>query len=184
MMIRKLYVAFASLLALLAVSTAQADIARAILTTGIVEREPVNELNAIPADAQRAIFFTEIRDMAGKTVTHVWKHNGEVMADVKFNVGGPRWRVWSSKNMMPEWAGDWSVTVTDGEGNQLAEKTFTYEATAMTDEGMDKEAAPAEAAPAEAGGDAMPAEEAAPAAPMESEKPAEAPATEPMKEGE
>lgn len=183
-MIKKFYVAVAALLALLAVSTAQADVTRAILTTGIVEREPVNELNAIPADAQRAIFFTEIRDMAGKTVSHVWKHNGEVMAEVKFNVGGPRWRVWSSKNMVSDWAGDWSVTVTDDEGNQLAEKTFTYEAAAMTDGGMAKETAPAEAASAEDSGDAMPAEEAAPAAPMESEKPAEAPAAEPMKEGE
>lgn len=189
-MIRKLQVFIASMLALLAFTSAQADVTRAILTTGIVEREPVNQLDAIPADAQRAIFFTDIRDMAGKTVTHVWKHNGEVMAEVKFKVGGPRWRVWSSKNMMPEWAGDWSVTVNDEWGNKLAEKQFTYDA-AAADEGMNGNEAPMadegmakDEVPSEATGDVMPAEEAASATAAEGDKAADAPAAEPMKEGE
>lgn len=179
-MIRKFYVVLASLLALLAFTSAQAEVARSIVTTGIVEREPMNELDTVPADAQRAIYFTEIRDMAGKSVTHVWKHNGEVMAEVKFEVGGPRWRVWSSKNLMPEWAGEWSVAAVDESGNTLAEKSFTYQAAAMTGEGMAEEAMPAQST-----GDAMPAEgEAAPADTMESDKAMDAPATEPMKEGE
>ena len=43
--------------------------------------------------------------------THRWTYNGEVKASVEFNVRGPRWRVYSSKNMTPEWTADWTVDV-------------------------------------------------------------------------
>jgi len=155
-MFRKLILVSASLAGLLLFSAAQAgEVARAVLTTGVVEREPVNQLDNIPADDSRVLFFTDIRDMTDKTVTHLWKHNGEVMAEVKFNVGGPRWRVWSSKNLMPEWSGDWTVSVVDEWGNTLAEKSFTYEAPAMSGDSME-----------EATGEPMPEEEAS----MESDK--------------
>jgi hypothetical protein len=125
---KKISVALFSLLALVSVSAANAEVARAIVTTAVVDREPVSDLTTIPATDSSAIFFTELRDMEGKTVTHLWKFNGEVMAEVKFNVGGPRWRVWSSKNLMPEWYGEWIVDVVDDAGTVLTEKNFVYEA--------------------------------------------------------
>jgi hypothetical protein len=48
------------------------------------------------------------------------------MAEVSFQVGGPRWRVWSSKNMMPEWVGGWKAQVVNSAGEVIAEKSFTY----------------------------------------------------------
>ncbi len=129
-MLKKISVALVSLIALLSVSAANAEVARAVITTAVVDREPVSDLTTIPASDGSAIFFTELRDMEGTTVTHLWKFNGEVMAEVKFNVGGPRWRVWSSKNLMPEWYGEWIVDVIDDAGNVLTEKNFIYEAAA------------------------------------------------------
>jgi hypothetical protein len=58
------------------------------------------------------------------------------MAAVPFEVGGPRWRVYSSKTLDPLWLGKWSVRVLDGMGNELSLDSFTY-----------SEAAPAPAAP-------------------------------------
>ncbi len=149
-MLKKISVALLSLMALVNVSAANAEVARAVVTTAVVDREPVSDLTSIPASDSSAIFFTELRNMEGAVITHLWKFNGEVMAEVKFNVGGARWRVWSSKNLMPEWYGEWIVDVLDDTGNVLMEKNFIYEA------------AMAEAPAAEMAGDAPMAEEAAP----------------------
>ena len=59
---------------------------------------------------------------------HRWSREGEVLAEVEFKVGGSRWRVWSSKSLIPEWAGEWQVAVVDGEGNVLSEKRFEFAA--------------------------------------------------------
>ena len=50
---------------------------------------------------------------------------GEVAA-VFFDVRGPRWRVWSSKELLPDWIGDWTVEIVTAEGEILAAETFTY----------------------------------------------------------
>ena len=71
-------------------------------------------------------FFTEIRGMEGHAITHRWERDGEVQAEVTFNVGGNRWRVWSSKNLHPEWLGNWQVSVVDEGGNVLAQESFAY----------------------------------------------------------
>jgi hypothetical protein len=48
------------------------------------------------------------------------------MGEVKFNVGGPRWRIWSSKTLLPQWTGEWRVSIIDGSGNKVGEGTFNY----------------------------------------------------------
>ena len=48
------------------------------------------------------------------------------MADVSFNINGPRWRVWSSKNLWHTWIGEWRVEVLTDDGSMLYEKVFNY----------------------------------------------------------
>ena len=131
---------------------AEGSVARAIVTTGVADREPVNDLERVLAGNEKVLFFTELRGMEGQTVKHRWSHGGEALAEVEFNVGGPRWRVWSSKNLMPEWAGEWKVEVLDGEGNVVSEKGFSYagDGTTTTTESPTEETPAAEAAPVEA----------------------------------
>ncbi|MGE0080112.1 MAG: DUF2914 domain-containing protein [Thiohalomonadaceae bacterium] len=100
------------------------EVARAQFTSNVSEREPVDNLTALPADASRIYFFTELRDMEGQTVTHRWERDGQVMAEVPFNVGGARWRVWSSKNLDSGATGEWTVTVVDGAGNERARQSI------------------------------------------------------------
>ncbi|MFO7593317.1 MAG: DUF2914 domain-containing protein [Pseudomonadota bacterium] len=118
-------VSMASLLAM-PLAYAQGDVARTIITTEVVDREPVNELDIVPTSNETVLFFTELRNMEGQTVLHRWMLGGESMAEVSFNVGGPRWRVWSSKQMLSEWTGLWTVQVVDATGQVVAEKSFTY----------------------------------------------------------
>jgi hypothetical protein len=41
-------------------------------------------------------------------------------------VKGPRWRVWSSKSLNPDWLGQWRVTVVDDTGAVLVQRDFNY----------------------------------------------------------
>ncbi|MCZ6462851.1 MAG: DUF2914 domain-containing protein [Proteobacteria bacterium] len=123
------------------------EVARAVFTSGISDREPVDELDALANDVELVFFFTDVRALAGGEVIHRWEYAGEVVAEVPFAVGGDRWRVWSSKRLPPESLGEWSVIVLDGDGNPLASETLVYaEAAAPEEEAMEAEKSPAAAA--------------------------------------
>jgi hypothetical protein len=117
----------AGLLMAAAPGLAAADVvARAQFTTGIEDREPVDQVGRIGTDHQRLYFFTEIRDFEGEKIVHRWVYRGETEAAVDIPIGGPRWRVWSSKAFVPEWTGEWTVEVVDGEGNSYGSWSFRY----------------------------------------------------------
>ena len=118
-------------------------VARSTFTSSIVDREPVDTLQQITAMEQKVYFFTELRDMEGQTATHRWQLNGEVMAEVAFEVKGTRWRVWSSKNLLPQSAGEWKVSVLNGANEVISETSLN-----VTPEAVD-EPVPATEAPAE-----------------------------------
>jgi len=102
------------------------EVARASFTSQIVEREPVDSIEQLSADQPQILFFTELLGLGGQTVTHRWEHGGEVMAEVPFEVGADRWRVYSSKKLLPGWVGEWSVTVLDSQGRTLTTRSFEY----------------------------------------------------------
>ena len=99
-------------------------VSRALLTTGVMQREPVDNV-CIP-ESNKITFFTEINNYANHRVTHRWKYKNETKFELSFNVRGPRWRVWSSKNMYIKWVGPWVIEVVDEEGNILTQKLFYY----------------------------------------------------------
>lgn len=121
-------------------------VARATLTTGVVEHEPIDRISAVTNDKSRIYYFTELHDMAGQSVTHRWEHNGKIMSEVKLNVGGPRWRVYSSKTLDPRWTGEWKVSVVDANGTTLGANTFSYTTASAAD--INHTAATGAAAPA------------------------------------
>ena len=102
------------------------EVARAQFTTEVANREPVDALYTLGTDRTQVYFFTDLRNLSGHTVTHRWMYLGDVMAEVSFNVGGDRWRVWSSKQLDPGWRGDWNVVVVDDSGKVLHEDTLIY----------------------------------------------------------
>lgn len=109
----------------LAVSgVALADVARSHFTRGITEREPVDHLTTA-SNINPLFFFTELVDMAGAEVTHRWRFEGQIMADVTFQVEGPRWRVYSSKELVPEWNGLWTVEVLGPKGDILTRDSIS-----------------------------------------------------------
>lgn len=106
-------------------SWAAPEVARATFTSAVADREPVDRVTSASSDERRIYFFTELRNMSGEQVAHRWEYDGQVMAEVPFHVGGPRWRVWSSKNLEPFWKGEWKVSVMKG-GEVLETRSFRY----------------------------------------------------------
>jgi len=100
--------------------------ALAQFTTAVENREPVDQVTFVANDARKIIFFSDLRGMNGQTIFHRWVFKGETVAEVPFTVGGPRWRVWSSKELLEEWIGDWTVEIVSEEGEVIAAETFTY----------------------------------------------------------
>jgi hypothetical protein len=97
-------------------------VSRALLTTGVKQREPVDNV-CIP-ESNKITFFTEINNYTNHRVTHRWKYNNKTLFELSFNVRGPRWRVWTSKNIPVKWVGPWMIEVTDEDGNILTQKLF------------------------------------------------------------
>ena len=97
-------------------------------TSAVENREPIDQITFFSTDVRKIIFFSDLRDLAGHQVTHRWIFDGETVAEVVFDVEGPRWRVWSSKNLIEDWVGDWTVEIVTDEGEVLAAETFTYSA--------------------------------------------------------
>ncbi|WP_196158147.1 DUF2914 domain-containing protein [Reinekea sp. G2M2-21] len=102
---------------------AEQDVARHQFTSNIADREPVDALTDA-MNVNPLYFFTELKGFQNSAVTHRWIYEGKVMAEVNFSVGGPRWRVYSSKQLLPEWDGEWTVEVVDWQGKVLTSDTI------------------------------------------------------------
>jgi hypothetical protein len=108
-----------ALVMLASVVFADPEVSRHQFTSAIDSREPVDALTDA-MNVNPVFYFTELTDFQDTTVIHRWSFEGKVMAEVTFNVGGPRWRVYSSKRLQPEWDGEWMVEVVDSAGVVVA----------------------------------------------------------------
>ena len=107
-------------------ATAPGRVARASFTTDVVHREPVDSVVALGSDHRHVFYFSELRGMQGRTVTHRWEHDDQVVAEIPFAVGGPRWRAHSRKNLGTSPRGEWRVSVVDESGEVLRTDRLEY----------------------------------------------------------
>lgn len=122
------FLAFAMVTSVSAAS-AEGEVARAVFSSDVIDREPIDNIGGtVKVDyngIQKVYFFTDLRDMDGSKVIHRWLLDGEVMADVPFDIGGDRWRVWSSKRLLPGFEGTWTAQVVK-DGKVIASRSFKY----------------------------------------------------------
>ena len=104
------------------------SVSRAQFTTAVEDREPVDRVLVLRAPVRQVYFFSELRHLEGRTVTHRWEYKGQEVSQKSFDIGGPRWRVFSSKTLQPGQYGEWSVTVLDQTGWPLYTGIFNYQA--------------------------------------------------------
>lgn len=101
-------------------------VARSSFTLAVVNREPKAGITRLGNDQRHIYYFTELKGMAGQTATHRWLYDGQTMAEVEFRVGASRWRVWSSKTLLPQWTGTWTVSVLNDAGQEIHRESFDY----------------------------------------------------------
>lgn len=102
------------------------NIKRAILSSSVENREPVDNLETFSVN-DRAWLFNEIVDAnEEKILYHQWsfyKDGVEIeMAKITLRAKGKRWRTWSNKKLYKE--GNWSVKVLNESGDVLDKKDF------------------------------------------------------------
>ena len=103
------------------------EVARAIFTIGIDSREPTILVDNISSNSYTEIsFFTELTNLSGHTITHQWTYSDKIIFEKSFEVNGGRWRIWTSKKILPKWSGNWTVNVLDTDRSVLESKSFEY----------------------------------------------------------
>ncbi len=102
------------------------SVSRSAFTLAVVNREPRKKITQLSNDQHHIYYFTDLKGLTGQNVTHRWLYNGQTMAELKFNVGAPRWRVWSSKTLLSDWTGEWTVAVIDELGQEVFRESFEY----------------------------------------------------------
>ena len=101
------------------------QVVRDIVTTQVVDREPINDGAVFSATMGPVYYFTEVKGAYTPThITHIWYYHGKQMAQVPLSVDSPRWRTWSSKQILENWVGSWTVEAVDADGNVLSSESF------------------------------------------------------------
>ena len=107
---------------------AQLMVTDSAITTAVVAQMPVDRRTVFPADYGKLFCFTRIAGAEQETtITHVWFYQDQEMARVALPIRSSDWRTYSSKRFLPQWSGQWRVSVVDENMNELASIPFELE---------------------------------------------------------
>lgn len=105
-------------------------ISRAHLAYGIKSREPINIVEHVvlmkPGGIEKINFFTELKNLKGQAIRHIWFHNDKQVSEIQFNIRGNRWRVYSSKLLNQSAIGNWEVHVVNEMNDLIFLEKFEY----------------------------------------------------------
>ena len=104
------------------------SVGRFVITSGIIDREPVDQIETVPVGTEQIFCFLEARDIAEDTfVTFVWFHNDHQVGSFQLELQqGSRWRTYAYKNLT-EGPGTWRVELHDANGHVVATASLTVE---------------------------------------------------------
>ena len=96
-----------------------------VICTAVENRQPAGVDSVFSNTVDRLYCFTTVTGAEDTTsVYQVWQFKDEVKAKIKLKIGAKSWRTWSSKKIVKEWVGPWSVEVVTKDGDVLARKMF------------------------------------------------------------
>lgn len=102
------------------------DVAEAVITSAVVDRQPSDNLTTVAKDVGTVYCWMRITGAEGEIqVEHVWYKDDTEVARVSLRIAGSNWRTWSSKNIDPMWTGNWRVDVVGPDGTVLESVAFT-----------------------------------------------------------
>ncbi|WP_076419776.1 DUF2914 domain-containing protein [Colwellia sp. UCD-KL20] len=99
---------------------------RAQLTSNIIDREPIDNIEHLSLQKHSKLyFFTEIHGKNNQKIYHRWIFKKKRLAEITLNIRNDQWRTYSSKNVDETMIGQWEVQVVDQDDNIL--KTVMFE---------------------------------------------------------
>lgn len=101
------------------------NVADAVITTAVVDREPVDNVKVFPVKNGNLYCFTRITGASEPVVVyHAWFRGRQLMSRVGLPVESTDWRTWSTMDFRDDWSGGWRVEIQDAAGNVLQEVSF------------------------------------------------------------
>jgi len=124
-MLRNLSLLFAVGVSLMASHVYAVEVSDAVMTTAVVDREPIDHVDVFPRQSGTLYCFNQVVGAPGETVVyHLWYYGEELMSRVALPVKSPSWRTWSAKELLDDRPGAWRVEIQDADGNPLKELSF------------------------------------------------------------
>jgi len=116
---------FAVLMVLSAGRVLALEVVEVVLTTAIVDREPVDRVEVFPSQGGLLYCFTQITGADEPTVVyHLWYYGEQLMSSIALPVNSSDWRTWSAKSLQEDKPGEWRVVIQDEDGNLLQQIIF------------------------------------------------------------
>ena len=101
------------------------EVADAVITTAIIDREPADRVDAFPRQNGKLYCFTRIMGAEDPTmIYHAWYSGKQLISRVELPINSSDWRTWSEKRFLDDWAGECRVEIQDVDGNVLEEVGF------------------------------------------------------------
>ena len=125
-MLRYLLVMIAVLATLLSAGqTLALEVAEAVITTAVVDREPVDDVGVFPIQNGQLYCFSRITGATEATfVYHLWYRGERLMSRAELPVNSPDWRTWSAKKFLGDEPGQWRIEIQDASGKTLKQVDF------------------------------------------------------------
>lgn len=102
------------------------EITRSLFTTRLKNNKPMNEVLILENNSQILYFFSEVKNMQGKTIFHRWEHHGEKVYEQKFRVAKKSEKLISRYKLDPRKTGEWMVVITDDQAWPIKASMFKY----------------------------------------------------------
>jgi hypothetical protein len=101
------------------------EVSDILVTTAVIDREPVDNVEVFPRQSGKVFCFTRITGADEPTVVHhVWYRGEQLMSRTVLPVNSPDWRTWSARQLLEDLPGAWRVEIQDVDGNVLQEVNF------------------------------------------------------------
>ena len=108
-------------------NTVEPTIVQLTISSEIVDREPVDDLDTLDLNSGRFYTHTVVNTSKDTEIQHVYYFDGNEIARVPMEIGtSPSWRCWSSKYIDPHlWKGEWKIDIESNTGAVLATRSFS-----------------------------------------------------------
>ena len=104
----------------------QGSVANATFTANVADGAPVDFRQQFTNSTPVVYYYGELLDLAGQTVKMRWSLEGKTMQETSVVVTRARQPSWSMMKMQPQWTGNWTVEVLNGEGKVIDRRNFAY----------------------------------------------------------